>query len=451
MKVVCIGLNHSGVTVVKTLAQRCSSAKIVGYERDEHLAFLSCGIALWIKKAVKSFDQLLQTDPQELRNEGIEPNVNHEVVRIDAKNHKVTVKNLLTGKVFDDHYDKLVVSSGSQPFLPPFPGFELEGVFAAKSFKTAENVKKYLADSRVKRVAVIGTGYVGIEFAEAFRDNGKEVMMFDMAPRVMSNYFEPEFTQLVEKEIKKRGISLHLGEKILSFQGKEGSVAKLTTDCGTHDVDMVVCCLGSRPNTKLLKGIVDLCPSGYVQVNQYLQTSDPDIYACGDCINVYDNSCQLTASIGLASNSVRTGLVAALNIANNNKHVFSGVQRTSAVCVFGWNLMSTGVNSALANRLKLPYQTTYFEDDSKPVFMPSEKVKIKLFWNKNNRKIIGCQIASRENHSEAIYFFSLAVMKGLTIDELPMVDLFFLPHFNKPDNFITQVGLRALGIHLEGV
>ena len=437
--------------MAKTLVQRLPTAEVVGYEKDEHLAFLSCGIALWIKKEVKKFADLLQTTPHQLQDEGIKPYVKHEVLAVDAKKKQVKIKNLTTEDIFTDHYDKLVVSTGSHPFVPPFPGLDLKGIFAAKSFKEAENVKKFLAASHVKRVAVIGTGYVGIEFAEAFRDNGKDVLMFDLAPRVMSNYFEPEFTDLVEKDIKKRNVGLYLGQKIVSFQGQNGVVTQLTTDKGTYPVDMVVCCVGSLPNTDLLKGVVDLSPRGYIKVNQYLQTSDPDIYASGDCINIFDNSCQLQTNIGLASNSVRTGISVALNIANNNKHPFTGVQRTSAVCVFGWKLLSTGVNSKLAQCQKIPYQTTYFEDDSKPVFMKSEKVRIKLFWHQKTHKIIGCQIASREDHSEAIYFFSLAIMKGLTIEELPMVDLFFLPHFNKPDNFITQVGLRAMGIRLEGV
>ena len=437
--------------MAKTIVQRHPSAEVVGYEKDEHLAFLSCGIALWIKNVVKNFDQLLQTDPEELKKEGIKPYVAHEVVAIDSVSRRVKVKDLKTGRVFYDHYDKLVVSAGSRPFVPPFPGLNLKGVFAAKSFKSAEDVKKYLKKSYVKKVAVVGTGYVGIEFAEAFRDNGKEVLMFDLASRVMSNYFEPEFTNLVEQQIKKRKIGLHLEEKILSFTGEGDTVKAIVTDRGSYQVDMVVCCLGSKPNTAILRDVVDLCPNGFVKVNKYLQTSNPDIYACGDCISVFDNSCQLSANIGLASNSIRTGLVVALNIAEGNKHPFQGVQRTSAVCVFGWNLLSTGVNSMLAESLHLPYKTTYFEDDSRPEFMKSEKVKVKLFWNTKNRKIIGCQIASKEDHAEAIYFFSLAVMKGLTIDELPMVDLFFLPHFNKPDNFITQVGLHALGIELKGV
>lgn len=450
MKVVCIGLNHSGVTFVKTLAQSYPNAQVVGYEKDDRLAFLSCGIALWIKNQVKSFKQLLQTTDHELKKEGIQPHVKHEVLSIDAKNHQLRIKNLTTGKVFTDDYDKLVVSAGSHPLVIPLPGLDLDGIFFVKNFVSAQNVKKYLEKKHVQRVAIVGTGYVGIEFAEAFRDNKKEVMMFDVASRIMVNYFEPEFTDLLEKDIKKTGIKLHLAEKILSFAGNR-RVQMITTDRGQYKVDMVICCVGTVPNTTMLKGQVDLCPSGYIKVNRYLQTSDPDIYACGDCVNVFDNSCQLSTNIGLASNSIRTGLVVALNIAHGNKHVFSGVQRTSAVCVFGWKLLSTGVNSSLAKRMAIPYQTTTFEDYSRPDFMPSAKVKIKLFWHQQTRKIIGCQIASKEDHSEAIYFFSLAIMKELTIDELPMVDLFFLPHFNKPDNFITQVGLHALGLDLKGV
>ncbi len=453
MKVICIGLNHSGVTVVKTLVQKLDTASVVGYERDEHLAFLSCGAALLIKGTVKNIKHLAQTTVKELKELGVDAKTSHEVVQIDSQNQRIKVKNLLTGKIFWDTYDKLVFSGGSQPFLPSLPNVDLDGIFVAKSFVQVDQLLQYLDKPHVKRIAVVGTGYVGIEFAEAFFKKKKEVLMFDRTSRVMSTYFEPEFTDLVEAAIrKKKGISLHLGKKVCSFEGSAGKVTHVVTDQGKYQVDMVVCCLGSVPNTKLLKDLVEMTPKNYIKVNHFLQTSDPNIYACGDCISVFDNSCQLKRNIGLASNSVRTGLVTALNIAHNNQHSFCGVQGTSAVCVFGWKLFSTGINSQLADKLKLPYKTTFFEDQVLLSFMDSDqKVKIKLLWNTENRKIIGCQIASQHNHSEAIYFFSLAIMKGLTVDELPTVDLFFLPHFNKPDNFITQVGLKSLGINLKGI
>ncbi|WP_338992105.1 FAD-dependent oxidoreductase [Spiroplasma endosymbiont of Seladonia tumulorum] len=448
MKIIVVGTNHAGTTAVRTLRRLDPKAEIVTYDKNNNISFLGCGIALWVSGKVKDPNGLFYALPEVLKNEGIKVNMEHEVLSIDNKNQKIRVKDLKSGNEFDDNYDKLILAIGSWPIIPPIEGIKQEGVHIVKWFQHGELVKKANDDKNIQNVVVCGAGYIGVELVDAFHQKGKNVTLVDISDRIMPRYYDKPFTDKVEAAMRKAGVNLRGGEKVIKFEGNNNKVTKVVTDKGSYDADLVIWSVGFKPATEILNGVIDLDKNAAIKVDQYMQTSDPNIFAIGDCVEVYDNAKKQPAYIALATNAVRTGVIAAVNALKPAGLASPGFQGSNAINVFGWALASTGMTETVAKDLEFDYDQITFTDNDRPEFMDTyQEVLIKILWDKKTRKIIGAQVASDANHTEVMYMFSLAIMKGVTIDELPLIDIFFLPHFNKPYNFITLPGLEVLGLN----
>ena len=446
MRIIVVGANHAGTTNLRALTRLLPNAEIVTYDKNSDISFLGCGIALWVKGEFKDPKGLFYADKELLESEGIQVNMRHDVTNIDTKNKQITIKNLETGKIFDDHYDKLVVAIGSWPVILPIEGITMENIKIVKWFKHAKEIKAANQDPKIKKVVVCGAGYIGVELVDAFAAAGKEVTLIDICDRVMPNYYDQEFTSLVESSMKKAGVKICTGQTVKKFEGVNNKVTTVITDKARHEADLVIWAVGFRPDTKILKDQIELARNGAIMVDKYMCTSDPDVYALGDCVQVYDNAKQQPFFIALATTAVRTGVIAALNIAGK-KTASQGFQGSNAINVFGWSLSSTGVSEVSAKHFGIDYDSVFLEDNDRPEFMKNHKlVRIKIVWDKKTRAIIGAQVGSKANHTEIMYMFSLAIEKKLTIDELPFLDIFFLPHFNKPFNFITRAGFKAIGL-----
>ena len=448
MKVVVIGTNHAGTTAVRALKKVNPAIEVVTYDKNDNISFLGCGIALWVKGEFQKPDGLFYASPAILAAEGIKVHMRHEILAIDKVAQTIEVKNLDSGEIFTDHYDKLIAAVGSWPIIPPIENIDYEGIKIVKWYQHAQAIKAANNDPAIKKVVVCGAGYIGVELVDAFHEAGKAVTLIDICPRIMPNYYDKVFTDKVETAMKQKGVHLAVGETVKRFEGNDHHVSHVVTDQNTYPADLVIWAVGFRPATKLFAKVVDLAPNGAIKVNSFMQTSEPNIYAIGDCIEVYDNAKQTPAYIALATTSVRTGFVAALNIAGK-EIACPGFQGSNAINVFGVYLSSTGVSEATCQRFNIDYESITVDDADRPEFMHDHlPVTLTVVWDKKSRHIIGAQVGSSRNHTEVIYFFSLAIQKKLTIDELPFVDIFFLPHINKPFNFITTAGLRALNLDL---
>lgn len=346
------------------------------------------------------------------------------------------------GTSFEESYDKLILATGSLPIDFQLPGSNLEGIHFLKLFQEGQEVDRQISDPAVQKVAVIGAGYIGVEIAEAAKRRGKSVMLFDMASTSLSSYYDPWFSKDMDDHLKDHGIELHLGEVAQAYKG-EKRVETLVTDKGEYAVDLIINAVGFRPNTALGKDHLKCFKNGAYEVNLCQQTSDPDVYAIGDCATIYSNALKQTTYIALATNAVRTGIIAGHNIGGT--HLESvGVQGSNGISIFGYNMVSTGlsVNAAQKNGMEVSY--TDYEDFQRPGFMKeNEKVKIRMVYEKGSRRIVGAQMASLEDISMGIHMFSLAIEEEVTIDKLKLLDIFFLPHFNQPYNYITMAALSA--------
>lgn len=450
MKIIVIGANHAGTSFLRTLKTVNPKAEITAYDRNTNTSFLGCGIAIWVGGKAKQPDGLFYSSPEILQKEyGVNLKTSHEVIEIDRKKKEVTVQDLESGKTFKDTYDKLVFAGGTWPIEPKIPGIELDNILLSKLYQHAQVLVKKANDKKIQNVVVVGAGYIGIELVEAFHNKGKKVTLIDLADRVVPGYLDAEFTDIMQKNMKKEGVKLALGEKVVEFKSKDGKhVSQVITDKGKYDADLVIMSVGFKPRTHVLNDVEKL-PNGAIKVNEFQQSiSDENIYVLGDSAALKHCVSNTYEHVALATNAVKTGIVAALNLAGL-KVPFPGVVGTNAINVFGCHYAATGFNEDAARAHGFDVASEYFEDNDRCEFAgKSEKVGCKIIFDKKTLQILGVQIGSwgQVNHTEVIYMFGLALQRKLTLPECALTDVFFLPHFNKPFNFFLMPMLKALGI-----
>lgn len=441
MKIVVIGANHAGTAAINTILDNYKGNEVVIFEKNNNLSFLGCGMALWIGKQIKGSDGLFYCSKDVFESKGAKVYMETEVTNIDFDKKMVYAKGK-DGKTYEQSYDKLILSTGSLPIDLPIKGRELENVQFVKLFQNAKEVIDKLNHESINHVTVVGAGYIGVELAEAFKRLGKEVALLDACDMCLSTYYDKEFRCEMNKVLVENEIKTHYGEKLLEIKGTN-KVESVLTDKGEIATDMVIMCVGFRPNTDLLKDKLELFKNAY-KVDRTQQTSVKDVYAIGDCATIYDNAVRGINYIALATNAVRSGIIAAHN-ACGTKLESIGVQGSNGISIYGFNMVSTGLSEEKAKALGMDVLSTSFSDLQKPGFMESknEKVMIKIVYEKGSRRIVGAQIASKYDISMGIHVFSLAIQEGITIDKFKLLDIFFLPHFNQPYNYITMAALSA--------
>ncbi|WP_379130067.1 FAD-dependent oxidoreductase [Paenibacillus sp. sgz500958] len=442
MKVAVIGCTHAGTAAIVNTAQLYPDAEITVYERNDNISFLSCGIALYVGGVVKDPQGLFYSSPEKLAELGVKTNMRHEVTNIDTKNKTLRAKNLNSGEEFEDTYDKLIMTTGSWPIVPKLEGMDLQGILLSKNYSHSNTIIEEA--QKVNHITVVGAGYIGVELVEAFQMNGKQVTLIDAEDRILSKYLDAEFTAPIEQSLQDHGIKLALGEKVSSFAGMDGKVNKVITDKGEHETDLVILCIGFRPNTELLKGQVDMLPNGAIIVDNYMQTSAPDVFAAGDSCAIHYNPTGKHAYIPLATNAVRMGTLVARNLVSNTIP-YMGTQGTSGIKIYEDNIAGTGLTEEAAKHEGIDAESVVITDNYRPEFMPTfEQVLLKVVFERTTRRILGAQIMSKMDLTQSINTVSVCIQNGMTVDQLAFIDFFFQPHYNKPWNFLNTAGLQAL-------
>ncbi len=450
MKIILIGINHAGTSALRTLLAQNKGYEVTAYDRNTNISFLGCGIALAVGGIVKNLNDLFYCTPEKLKGKGAKILMNHEITAINPARHSVSVKDLSTGLTFEDNYDKLIYAAGSWPIdIPGLPEEHrnFENVEICKLYQHAEELIKKADNPAIKSVAVVGSGYIGIELTEAYHKKGKKVTLIDIEKRIVPRYFDVEFTTPLEDDIRKAGVTLAMGEKVVDLEGENGKVVKVVTDKAAYPADLVIKSVGFRPNTALLAD-AKKSKNGAVIVDKFMRTSLPDIYAIGDAVAINHAALGEPVNVALATNAVKSGIAAASHIGGSEAAKIESVVGTNAICVFGHNLASTGLGEEFARQLGLDAASSFVEDDDRPPFMGSTaKTKIKLVYDKKTLRLLGAQIGTKGDvsHTEVIYYLALAIQQKLTLPDLAFADVYFLPHFNKPFNFVLEAVLQALG------
>lgn len=440
MKIAVIGCTHAGTFATKQILAENPDAEVTVYEKNDVISFLSCGIALYLGGQVKDPQGLFYSNPDELSKLGATVLMRHNVTAIDNQAHTITMEDLETHEVTTSSYDKLVMTSGSWPIIPPISGIDSDKVLLCKNWAHAQTL--FQRAENAKRIAVIGAGYIGAELAEAYSLKGHDVTLIDAQDRVMPKYFDSAFTDKIEDEYRAHNVQLALNQKVERFDTTDDGVT-ITTDKAAIEVDLAVLSIGFRPNTDLLAGKVEMAKNGAIITNDYMQTSDPDIFAAGDSAAVHYNPTGKNAYIPLATNAVRQGILVGKNIAKPTVK-YMGTQSSSGLALYGISLCSTGLTYEAAKEQGISAEQVIITDNYRPEFMPTTlPVTMSLVFNPDTREILGGALMSKYDISQSANLLSVCIQNHNTIDDLAMVDMLFQPNFDRPFNYLNILGQAA--------
>ena len=447
MKVIVVGSSHGGYETVRGILADQPNTEIQWYEKGDFLSFLSCGMQLYLEGTVKDVNSVSYATPAGMSAQGVHVFVQQEITKVDAANQTVHVVNHADGTERDENYDKLVLSVGAVPFELPVPGHDLQNVYAMRGRDWAIKLKAKTVDPTVKNVVVIGSGYIGIEAAEVFAKAGMHVTVIDLLPRLLSLYLDEEFTDTLTQTMADHGIDAATGQSVKSFEGVDGQVSAVVTDQGTYPADLVVSAAGIRANTAMLDGVVDLDDHGLIKINDYLQTSDENIYAVGDATLVPFAPTDGINRIALATNARRQGRIAAKNLLGTQMPM-PAVSGSSALSVFDYHFASTGIKAGTSEKLGVKSASVMVTDTARPKFVPADagnaKVWFKLTFDPTDGRILGAQIMSKADVTANINTIALAVQAKLTVYDLAYTDFFFQPGFDRPWNIMNVAAQKAV-------
>ncbi|SDK18246.1 FAD-dependent oxidoreductase [Sediminibacillus albus] len=442
MKVAVIGCTHAGTAAITNILSMYPEAEIDVFEKNDNVSFLSCGIALYVGGVVENPEGLFYASVEAFEKQGVRMHMQHAVTSCNTTAKTLEAKDLKTDKITRYEYDKLIITSGSWPVTPPIPGSNLDNVQLCKNFHHANEI--IARSEAAEKIVVVGAGYIGIELVEAFEQAGKHVTLVDSEDRILNRYLDEEFTRPIETTLAEKGVNLALSQTVNSFQGKDGKVSQVVTSKASYDADLVIMCIGFRPNTELFAGQLDMLNNGAINVDEYMRTSSPDVFAAGDCCAVAYNPSQQQAYIPLATNAVRMGTLTAYNLVRP-RLAHPGTQGTSGLKIHQHNISATGLTASAARAAGIAVSSAMIEDTYRPDFMPDNAVlKLKVVYEQESHRIVGAQVISDADFTQAMNTLSVSIQNNMTIEQMAMTDFFFQPHYNKPWNYLNQVCLEAM-------
>ena len=445
-KIVIIGGSAAGPKAAARARRLDQNAEILIIQKDSDLSMASCGYPYYVGGVFDNRDQLLSTPTGVIRNpkfflnaKGITAFNNTEAVEIDRKNKVIKTNNIKTNEKKDIDYDKLILCTGSNPKLPPIPGIDLEGITTLQSIKDADYLRKIRDEKKIKKAVVIGGGLIGIETGEALNLAGIDLTVIEMQDQILP-FLDKQLAKIIENHIKSKGANVITGNGINSFLGKDGKLTGIKLKNGTElDCELAVVAIGVKPNTDLaLKAGLEIGEYKGITVNSNMQTSDPDIYAAGDCIETVNAITGDKAYMPMGDLANLQGRVAGENVVLGNNAVFGGTYKTGICKVFDFNAGSTGINITDAGQYGFKPVTAVTAGPDKPGFMGSRILINKIIADEKTGRLIGFQCVGSGDVSKQIAQAAIAIQGKLTVDDLSNSDLPYAPPFTLAiDNFIA--------------
>ena len=438
--ILIIGGVATGPKTAARLMRQNPNANVTMIERDNILSYGACGLPYYVSGTFDDIDELINTPVGIPRNvmffekaKGFKVLTRTEALNIDRENKCVTVKNLDTGDESELPYDKLVMATGGSPFRPPIPGIDLKNVWFMTHPDHAVSLRKEIKSQGLKRAVMVGAGFIGIEMAEALVEQGLEVTKVEMMPHIMPGLLDMDMATWASKHLKRNGINLVLGERVSGIGGTD-KVESVITDKQEIPADLVIVAVGTRPNDKLAREAGLSCMDrGGIIINEYCQTSDPDIYAGGDCaLNNYAPGGvgnQLFVALGSTAN--KHGRVIADHIAGKPVS-FPGITCTGIARAFDITISRTGLSVQQAKALNLEIETTIWAGPDKPHYMTGLPIVIKMIASKRDRRLLGVQIAGMGDVAKRTDAAASLIFMGATLDDVANVDFAYAPPFSPP-------------------
>ena len=441
MKVVIVGGVAGGATAAARIRRLDEQAEIVVFERSGYISYANCGLPYYIGDVITDPSALtLQTPESFFSRFRVQMKVRHEVTAIHPDKKAVSVKNLETGAVFEERYDKLILSPGAKPAQPRLPGVGLDRVFTLRTVEDTFRIKEHINAHLPKSAVLAGGGFIGLELAENLRELGMEVTIVQR-PKQLMNPFDPDMAAFIHSEMRKHGVRLALGRTVEGFEENGGGVDVLLKDEAPLHADMVVLAIGVTPDTALAKAAgLELGIKGSIVVNDRMETSVPDIYAVGDAVQVKHSVTGQDALISLAGPANRQGRIAAGNLCGGDGR-YPGSQGSSVIKVFDMTAAVTGVNEAAAKKAGLEVDRVILSPLRHAGYYPGGRLMVmKVVFEKETYRLLGAQIVGYEGVDKRIDVLATAIHAGLKATELKDLDLAYAPPYSSAKDPVNMAG-----------
>ena len=460
MKVVIVGGVAGGATAAARIRRLDEQAEIVVFERTSYMSYANCGLPYYIGGVIEDPEELtLQTPESFFARFRVDVRVRHEVTAIHPDRKTVAVTNLETGEAFEESYDKLLLSPGAKPVLPKLRGMNVPGLFTLRTVEDTLRIKKYIEEQQPKSAVLAGGGFIGLELAENLRELGLDVTIVQRPKQLMSP-FDADMAALIHGEMRRHGVKLALGHTVEGFEGKDGGIDVLLEGGAPLHADMVVIAIGVEPDSALAKAAgLALGVKGSIAVNDRMETSQADIYAVGDAVQVRHYVTGGDALIALAGPANKQGRIAADNICGGDSR-YTGSQGSSVIKVFDMTAAVTGVNEAQAAKAGLDADSVVLSPMSHAGYYPGGRVMtMKVVFEKETYRLLGAQIVGYEGVDKRIDVLATAIRAGLKATELKDLDLAYAPPYSSAKDPVNMAGFMidniASGVlrqfHLEDV
>ena len=441
MKVVIVGGVAGGATAAARIRRLDEQAEIVVFERSGYISYANCGLPYYIGDVITDPEELtLQTPESFFSRFRVDMKVRHEVTAIHPERKTVSVKNMETDEVFEESYDKLILSPGAKPTQPRLPGVGIDKLFTLRTVEDTFRIKEYINQNHPKSAVLAGGGFIGLELAENLRELGMDVTIVQR-PKQLMNPFDADMASMIHSEMRKHGVKLALGYTVEGFEERNGGVDVLLKDNAPLHADMVVLAIGVTPDTALAREAgLELGIKGSIVVNDRMETSVPDIYAAGDAVQVKHYVTGEDALISLAGPANKQGRIIADNICGGDSR-YLGSQGSSVIKVFDMTAATTGINETNARKAGLDVDTVILSPMSHAGYYPGGKVMtMKVVFEKGTYRLLGAQIVGYDGVDKRIDVLATAIHAGLKATQLKDLDLAYAPPYSSAKDPVNMAG-----------
>ncbi len=451
MKYIVVGAVAGGASTAARLRRLDEHAEIIMFEKGEYISYANCGLPYYIGNVIKDRNKLLiQTAASFNERFNIDVRTLTEVKSINQETKSITAYNQQTGETYQESYDKLILSPGAEPIRPPLPGIDLEGIFTLRNVNDTDYIKSFVSQKSVKKAVVIGAGFIGLEMAENLHDLGISVSIIEMGNQILAPVDFP-IAAIVQDHIRSKGVELKLNTAVSGFEKIGNSINVKYNNNQSIEADLVILSIGVRPDTRLLQNTnLKLGPSKGIWVNEYLQTSDPDIYAVGDAIEFENPITHQSMNTYLAGPANKQGRICANNIVLGNKHSYKGAINTAIVKVFDMTVAVAGTAVKHLTRAEIPHIVSTTHSGSHAGYYPgAQQMSIQLAFSPVDGTLLSAQIAGFEGVDKRIDVLSSVISRKSTIFELTEFEHAYAPPYSSAKDPINMAGFVAENVLMD--
>ena len=428
MKVIIIGAVAAGMSAAAKLKRIKPDYEVIVYEKTDIVSFGACGLPYYVGGFFDDSNMMIAREKSKFIESGIDLRTFKEVINVNTNTKKLTIKDCITNEIFEDSYDKLMIATGASSIMPSLDK-SYDNLTTLKDMNDGLKLKELMTKEENKNIVIVGAGFIGIETIEAAKKLGKNIYLIGKSNRILNRVFDKEITDILEEELRKNNIHLHLNETVQEYIGDD-RIEKIITNKSEISADLVVIAIGVRPNTSFLRDTnIKMLSNGAIIVDECGRTSIEDIYAAGDCATIKNLVTNEDMYVPLATGANKLGRIVGENLGDINSS-FPGSLGSSCIKVLDMEAAVTGITEERAKLLNLDYKTKFITNYNQTHYYPGrEKLFVKLIYDAKTKVILGGQIAGYKDAVQRTNVIAAAITAKMTTEQLGMLDLCYAPPF----------------------